>query len=102
MPIYTLQLQVVSQLEDSLTVAASALSIVKSVEPNIISIQCLINEDSLDYLLFKKLPGNTYSKKFTKSSDVNRQPNSCLAWKVRSTHDTGHMKHDTGHKTRYT
>ena len=31
--------QVASQLEDSLTVAASALALVKSVEPNIITIQ---------------------------------------------------------------
>ena len=32
-------LKVASQLEDSLTVAASALALVKSVEPNIITIQ---------------------------------------------------------------
>ena len=32
-------MQVASQLEDSLTVAASALALVKSVEPNIITIQ---------------------------------------------------------------
>ena len=32
-------LEVASQLEDSLTVAASALALVKSVEPNIITIQ---------------------------------------------------------------
>ena len=44
--------------------------------------QCFINEESLDYLLFKKLPMNVYSKKFTKSTDLNRQPNSCVAWKV--------------------
>ena len=46
--------------------------------------QCFINEESLDYLLFKKLPMNVYSKKFTKSTDLNRQPNSCVAWKVLS------------------
>ena len=46
--------------------------------------QCFINEESLDYLLFKKLPMNVYSKKFTKSTDLNRQPNSCVAWKVQS------------------
>ena len=49
-----------------------------------ILIQCFINEESLDYLLFKKLPMNVYSKKFTKSTDLNRQPNSCVAWKVHS------------------
>ena len=46
--------------------------------------QCFINEESLDYLLFKKLPMNVYSKKFTKSTNLNRQPNSCVAWKVQS------------------
>ena len=93
-------MQVASQLEDSLTVAASALALVKSVEPNIItiqvdkkihrrrelllifSVQCFINEESLDYLLFKKLPMNVYSKMFTKSTDLNRQPNTCVALKV--------------------
>ena len=44
--------------------------------------QCFINEESLDYLLFKKLPMNVYSKMFTKSTDLNRQPNTCVAWKV--------------------
>ena len=95
-------MKVASQLEDSLTVAASALALVKSVEPNIITIQvakkhdrveegerdymffmqCFINEESLDYLLFKKLPMNVYSKMFTKSTDLGRQPNTCVAWKV--------------------
>jgi hypothetical protein len=75
-------MEVASGLEGSLTIAASALGIVKSVEPNIITIQCLINEESLDYLLFKKLPMNIYSKKFTCSPDTSRQPNSCVAWKV--------------------
>ena len=98
-----MSMKVASQLEDSLTVAASALALVKSVEPNIITIQvakshgrfeegerdylcslcqCFINEESLDYLLFKKLPMNVYSKMFTKSTDLGRQPNTCVAWKV--------------------
>ena len=46
------------------------------------SLQCFINEESLDYLLFKKLPMNVYSKMFTKSTDLGRQPNTCVAWKV--------------------
>ena len=63
-------MEVASQLEDSLTVAASALSLVKSVEPNIITIQCHVTEDSLDYLLFNKLPGNSYDKKYARSSGM--------------------------------
>ena len=75
-------LEINSSLEDSLATASSILSLVKTVEPNIITIQCLITEESLDYLLFKKLPANNYAKKFTKSSDTNKQANSCVAWKV--------------------
>ena len=75
-------LEVVSDLENTLTIAASSLGLIKSVEPNIITIQCVINEESLDYLLFKKLPMNVYSKRFTRSPDTSRQPNSCVAWKV--------------------
>ena len=47
-------LRINSSLEDSLAVAASVLALVKSVQPNIITIQCLVTEESLDYLLFKK------------------------------------------------
>ena len=75
-------MKVETKLEDSLAIASTALNLVKSVEPSIITIQCLIAEESLDYLLFKKLPGNHFCKKFTKSTDINRQPNSCVAWKV--------------------
>ena len=75
-------MKVVTKLEDSLAIASTALHMVKSVEPSIITIQCLINEESLDYLLFKKLPANNYSKKFTKSRDIQRQANTCIAWKV--------------------
>ena len=75
-------LEINSSLEDSLATASSILSLVKTVEPNIITIQCLVTEESLDYLLFKKLPPNNYDKKFTKSSDINKQANSCVAWKV--------------------
>ena len=71
-----------SSLEESLAIAASALALVKSCDPQIITIQCLINEESLDYLLFKKLPANNYSKLFTKSADASRQPNTCVAWQV--------------------
>jgi len=73
-------LKVNSSLEDSLSVAASVLALVKSVQPNIITIQCLVTEDSLDYLLFKKLPGNQYDKKYIKSSDVARSASTCVAW----------------------
>ena len=73
-------LRVNSSLEDSLTIASSILSLVKSVEPTIITIQCLVTEESLDYLLFKKLPGNTYDKKYIKSPDVERSANTCIAW----------------------
>ena len=75
-------MKVETKLEDSLAIASTALNLVKNVEPSIITIQCLIAEESLDYLLFKKLPGNNFCKKFTKSTDINRQPNSCVAWKV--------------------
>ena len=75
-------MKVETKLEDSLAIASTALNLVKSVEPSIITIQCLITEESLDYLLFKKLPGNNFCKKFTKSTDIKRQPNSCVAWKV--------------------
>ena len=71
-----------SSLEDSLATASSILSLVKSVEPNIITIQCLVTEESLDYLLFKKLAPNNYAKRFTKSSDIYKQAKSCVAWKV--------------------
>ena len=57
-------------------------------------VQCLVTEDSLDYLLFKKLPGNTYDKKYIRSpsvarcsnprdqsySHVSRSANTCIAW----------------------
>ena len=75
-------MKVETKLEDSLAIASTALNLVKSVEPSIITIQCLIAEESLDYLLFQKLPGNNFCKKFTKSTDITRQPNSCVAWKV--------------------
>ena len=75
-------MKVETKLEDSLAIASTALNLVKNVEPSIITIQCLIAEESLDYLLFKKLPGNNFCKKFTKSTDISRQPNSCVAWKV--------------------
>ena len=35
-------------------------------------LQCLVTEDSLDYLLFKKLPGSTYDKKYIRSPSVAR------------------------------
>ena len=73
-------LRVNSSLEDSLGVAASVLGLVKGVQPTIITIQCLVAEESLDYLLFKKLPGNTYDKKYIKSPDVTRSANTCIAW----------------------
>jgi len=75
-------MKVETKLEDSLAIASTALNLVKNVEPSIITIQCLIAEESLDYLLFKKLPGNNFCKKFTKSTDISRQPNSCVAWKT--------------------
>ena len=73
-------LRVNSSLEDSLGVAASVLGLVKNVQPTIITIQCFVAEESLDYLLFKKLPGNTYDKKYIKSPDVTRSANTCIAW----------------------
>ena len=73
--------EIKSQLEDRLAIASTVLSLVKTVEPNIMTIQCLIAEESLDYLLFKKIPANSYSKVFTKSLDINRKLN--VAWKVR-------------------
>ena len=75
-------LSINTSLEDSLATASSVLALVKTVEPSIITIQCLVTEESLDYLLFKKLPPNNYTKKFTKSSDVDKQANTCVAWKV--------------------
>ena len=41
-------MKVASQLEDSLTVAASALALVKSVEPNIITIQVAKKHDRVE------------------------------------------------------
>lgn len=73
-------LRVNSSLEDSLAVAASVLGLVKSIQPTIITIQCLVAEESLDYLLFKKLPGNTYDKQYIKSPEVTRSANTCIAW----------------------
>ena len=61
-------LQVNSSLEESLATANQVLVLVQSLEPNIITIQCHVTEDSLDYLLFNKLPGNTYDKKYVRSS----------------------------------
>ena len=55
-------------------------SLLQSIQPNIITIQCLVTEDSLDYLLFKKLPGNQYDKKYIKSPDVSRSASTCIAW----------------------
>ena len=75
-------LSVNTSLEDSLATASAVLTLVKTVEPSIITIQCLVTEESLDYLLFKKLPANNYTKKFTKSSDVEKQASTCVAWKV--------------------
>ena len=75
-------LSVNTSLEDSLATASAVLALVKTVEPSIITIQCLITEESLDYLLFKKLPPNNYAKKFTSSPDLSKQANTCVAWKV--------------------
>ena len=64
-------LQVNSSLEESLATANQVLQLVQSLEPNIITIQCHVTEDSLDYLLFNKLPGNSYDKKYVRSSGRN-------------------------------
>ena len=72
-----------SGLEDSLTLANTVLTMVSTVQPDIITIQCLITEQSLDCLLFKKVPASSYSKVFTRSEDISRTPNTCVAWKVR-------------------
>ena len=64
-------LQVNSSLEESLLTANNVLQLVKSVEPDIITIQCHVTEESLDYLLFNKLPGNCYDKKYVRSSGRN-------------------------------
>ena len=63
-------LQVNSSLEESLATANQVLQLVQSLEPNIITIQCHVTEDSLDYLLFNKLPGNSYDKKYARSSGM--------------------------------
>ena len=68
-------LQVNSSLEESLATANQVLVLVQSLEPNIITIQCHVTEDSLDYLLFNKLPGNTYDKKYVRSSGRNKTYN---------------------------
>ena len=64
-------LQVDSSLEESLLTANNVLQLVKSAEPDIITIQCHVTEESLDYLLFNKLPGNCYDKKYVRSSGRN-------------------------------
>ena len=71
-----------TSLEESLATASAVLALVKAVEPSIITIQCLVTEESLDYLLFKKLPPNTYAKWFTRSVDEGKTVNTCVAWKV--------------------
>ena len=71
-----------SSLKDSLATLSSIITLVKTVKPNIITIQCFITEESLDFLLLKKFPDNNFSRVFTKSSDINIQANSCVAWKV--------------------
>ena len=58
--------EVDSHLEDSLAHALLVLDLVKSSSPQVITIQCLITEESLNYLLFNKLPG-IYKTMFTKS-----------------------------------
>ena len=60
-------LQVNSSLEESLLTANTVLQLVKTTEPDLITIQCHVTEESLDYLLFNKLPGNSYDKKYVKS-----------------------------------
>lgn len=64
-------LQVNSSLEESLATANQVLLLVQTLEPNIMTIQCHVTEDSLDYLLFNKLPGNCYDKKYVKSAGRN-------------------------------
>ena len=61
-------LQVNSSLEESLATANQVLLLVQTLEPNIITIQCHVTEDSLDYLLFNKLPSTSYDKKYVRSS----------------------------------
>ncbi|XP_023319983.1 uncharacterized protein LOC111695055 isoform X4 [Eurytemora carolleeae] len=73
-------LKVSSQLEESLSVAASVAAQVKTAKASVLTIQCCITEDSLDYLIFKKFEGK-FQRKFTTSPDVENIPNTCIAWK---------------------